>query len=284
MAYNVLVVDDSRTTRTIIAKALRHSGVELGDIHFAADGLEALELLQEHWVDIIFADLNMPRLTGVEMVERMAAHDLLASVPVVIVSTEGRQDRIDALLAKGVAAYLRKPFVPAEVGAVAATLLGGGPGGVGPARWESAESRLIDVPESFFDALEGFAMLVAQQVDRVPSAPEHAVMAHATARGPAVELDVVIATSAEGAVAIGEAALGETGESEGQDAVRELVNLVAGHVVDSLSGGPFTLSVPDSRALDGTRAWAEATAAHVALAFDLEGCPLLLGVSVKERW
>lgn len=274
MAYNVLVVDDSETTRSIIAKALRHADVELGDVLFAGDGLEALEALKDNWIDIVFADLNMPNLSGVEMVERMAESDLLASVPVVIVSTEGRQERIDALLARGVAAYLRKPFAPEQVARIANDLLG----------VEKLEVEGRRLEEAFFGAIEGFAMLVAEPLDEDPGAPERALESRMRITGARAEAEVVVVTSEQGGAAIAEAALGECEDDSTQDALRELLNVLAGHLVDSMPGGPYALQLPESRAIGGAEAWAGVGAMDQRVAFDLEGDPILVGLTIRDRW
>jgi len=64
MAYNVLIVDDSQTMRTVIKKTVAISGFEIGECWEAGDGREALDVLNDHWVDIILTDLNMPRMNG----------------------------------------------------------------------------------------------------------------------------------------------------------------------------------------------------------------------------
>ena len=112
MSYNILVVDDSVTVRSVIAKTLDLAGVPVGQLYQAANGQEALAVLGETWVDLVFADINMPVMNGIEMVDRMSADGMLKTVPVVIVSTEGSATRIEELRAKGVRAYMRKPFTP----------------------------------------------------------------------------------------------------------------------------------------------------------------------------
>jgi two-component system, chemotaxis family, chemotaxis protein CheY len=112
MAFNVLIVDDSATVRDIIAKTLRMAGLRIGDVHHAANGREALTILAGQWIDIVFADVNMPVMNGVEMVEQMAKDGLLATIPVVIVSSDGSATRVEQLKAKGVSAYVHKPFTP----------------------------------------------------------------------------------------------------------------------------------------------------------------------------
>jgi two-component system chemotaxis response regulator CheY len=127
MPYNVLIVDDSPIVRKVVEKTLRLSGTELGEVSQAGNGREALDLLKDHWVDIVFADINMPEMDGIEMVERMEKTGLLKTVPVVIVSTERSVTRIEELRAKGVRAYLNKPFTPEEIKAIIDEVLGGRP-------------------------------------------------------------------------------------------------------------------------------------------------------------
>ena len=115
MAYTILVVDDSSTTRSVIGKTLALSGLELGEVIFASNGQEALDKLRDNWVDAILADINMPVMNGVEMIDRMAQDGLLKTIPVIVVSTEGSATRMDALKAKGVKGYLRKPFSPEQL-------------------------------------------------------------------------------------------------------------------------------------------------------------------------
>lgn len=126
MAYNVLIVDDSSTVRSVIEKTLHVSGVNLGNVYLAANGKEALELLQSNWVDIVFADINMPVMTGIEMIDKMEADGILSSIPVVIISTEGSSTRIEELKKKGIRGYIRKPFSPEKVKKAFLEILGNG--------------------------------------------------------------------------------------------------------------------------------------------------------------
>jgi two-component system chemotaxis response regulator CheY len=112
MAYNVLVVDDSAVVRAVIARTLGLSDVDVGQIHQAANGREALDVLEREWIDIVFADINMPEMNGIELVDRMHESEILKTIPVVVVSTERSTTRIRQLRAKGVSAYLNKPFTP----------------------------------------------------------------------------------------------------------------------------------------------------------------------------
>ena len=69
MSLNVLVVDDSAVMRAMIIKTLRLSGLPLGEVHEAANGQEGLGTLDEHWIDLVLVDINMPVMNGEEMIE-----------------------------------------------------------------------------------------------------------------------------------------------------------------------------------------------------------------------
>lgn len=122
--YNILLVDDSKTIRSVIAKTLDIAGVEISNLYQAANGNEGLEILRSEWIDIVFADINMPVMGGMEMVAEMQKEGMLESIPVVIVSTEGSRQRIDELMEMGVKDYLRKPFTPEQLKEVVDKLLG----------------------------------------------------------------------------------------------------------------------------------------------------------------
>ena len=124
MAYNILIVDDSAVTREVMARTCKLSGIELGEVFKAAHGGEALALLNEHWVDLILTDINMPVMDGMQLVEELSRRDGLRSIPVVIVSTEGSRTRMDELSQKGIRAYIRKPFTPEQIAAVMQEVLG----------------------------------------------------------------------------------------------------------------------------------------------------------------
>ncbi len=123
MALNVLIVDDSAVMRSMIARTLSLSGVELGEIHQATNGQEGLEALRAHWVDLVLVDVNMPVMNGQEMIEHVRADDVWKDLPIIVVSTEGSETRIAALRNLG-AAFIHKPFAPETVRDVIKELTG----------------------------------------------------------------------------------------------------------------------------------------------------------------
>jgi two-component system chemotaxis response regulator CheY len=124
MSLNVLLVDDSITVRSVMEKTLHLAGIQTNTVLHAANGKEALEILGNEWVDLIFADINMPVMNGVEMIEKMSHDGLMKTIPVVVVSTEGSQTRIEQLKDKGITAYIRKPFQPEDFKAIVDDLTG----------------------------------------------------------------------------------------------------------------------------------------------------------------
>jgi two-component system chemotaxis response regulator CheY len=123
MGYNVLIVDNSVIIRKMVAKTLEISDLDISQYHYAENGRQALEKLEENWIDIVFADINMPVMNGIEMIEEMNKKDLLSTVPVVVISTERSRERIDRLKKMGIRAYLQKPFAPEEFADVVRSLL-----------------------------------------------------------------------------------------------------------------------------------------------------------------
>jgi two-component system chemotaxis response regulator CheY len=120
----MLVVDDSPVTSKMVRRALGLCGLEVAEVYEAGDGAEALEQLAQHHVDLVLADINMPVMNGIELVERMSRDPELAGVPVVIVATPMSQDRVEHVLDKGARAYLAKPFRPEALRDVVNQILG----------------------------------------------------------------------------------------------------------------------------------------------------------------
>jgi two-component system, chemotaxis family, chemotaxis protein CheY len=124
MAYNILIVDDSAIIRAAVKKTLAIAGIEIGELYEAENGKIALEKLEAGWVDLVLADINMPVMNGVELVDNMVASGQIETTPVIIISTERSETRIQELKAKGVSAYLNKPFTPENVRTVIDDVLG----------------------------------------------------------------------------------------------------------------------------------------------------------------
>lgn len=112
MGYNILVADDSAITRKIVIKVIGMTGVEVDAVYEAGDGLEALEVLDTHRIDLVFADLNMPRMSGIELIEKLAEDHRLEDTPVIVITSDRNEVRLEELKKRGIRAYLNKPFRP----------------------------------------------------------------------------------------------------------------------------------------------------------------------------
>jgi two-component system chemotaxis response regulator CheY len=114
MALRVLVVDDSSVMRSIISKSLRLSGIELESVREAKNGQEGLDAIAADPVDLALVDINMPVMTGDEMIKRLKAGPHAASVKVIVVSSDHTEARLEQLAAAGVP-IIHKPFNPNQL-------------------------------------------------------------------------------------------------------------------------------------------------------------------------
>lgn len=123
MGINVLLIDDSAVMRAMLLKSLEMSGLPLGQVYQAADGAEGLELLQQHWFDLVMLDISMPGMPGDAMLETMRAEPALAAMPVLVVTSERGTERIARMAQLG-AVHLNKPFLPEQLREVVLDLTG----------------------------------------------------------------------------------------------------------------------------------------------------------------
>jgi len=124
MSKDILVVDDSATMRQMVDRCMRMAGLDVGAVFEAANGIEALALLAEHPVAVIIADINMPHMTGIQLLRRMKNNQRLKSIPIVVVTTEGSRQRVEEMAGLGASGYIRKPFRPEQLRDVLKPLVG----------------------------------------------------------------------------------------------------------------------------------------------------------------
>lgn len=109
----ILVVDDFEPMRKITADHLKKMGAQ--NIQMAANGAEALKLLQSQPFDIVISDWNMPVMTGLELLKSIRASDKLHHLPVMMITAEAERDRIMEAIANGVSDLLVKPYSPGNL-------------------------------------------------------------------------------------------------------------------------------------------------------------------------
>ncbi|MEJ5330108.1 MAG: response regulator [Desulfobaccales bacterium] len=105
----VLVVDDIPAIRRLLTQMLQQLGVA-SPIRQAADGLEAWELLQERLYDVVVCDINMPRMTGLELLKRLRGHPRYEHTPFLLITGEVAEEIVAAAVESEVDGYLLKPF------------------------------------------------------------------------------------------------------------------------------------------------------------------------------
>jgi two-component system chemotaxis response regulator CheY len=115
MAPNVLIVDDSAAIRKILQRVLKQSEVPLGNILEAGDGLQALEVLKNHPVDLVLTDINMPNMDGLQLLGQIRANAQWSGIRVLMVTTEGNQARVMEAVGLGAAGYVKKPFTADQI-------------------------------------------------------------------------------------------------------------------------------------------------------------------------
>jgi len=115
MSIRALIVDDSSVMRKIVERCLRQAGMDLGQVHEASNGAEALALVNENPFDLILSDINMPVMDGLEFIRHLKEMESGKNIPIVMITTEGGEKSVLEALSLGAKGYIRKPFTPDQV-------------------------------------------------------------------------------------------------------------------------------------------------------------------------
>ena len=117
----ILVVDDSRAMRRIVARAIRQAGFEGHEIVEAENGREALEVVRAQNPDLILSDWHMPEMTGIEFLGALNAGGY--EIPFGFVTSETTREMIDLATEGGAMFLLAKPFTAGDMAQVLGTLV-----------------------------------------------------------------------------------------------------------------------------------------------------------------
>lgn len=113
MAKTILIVDDSASLRTVVKLALTRAGYEVIE---AGDGRDAIAKLdQAAKVNLIVSDVNMPNMDGITFVKQVKAHPRHRFTPVIMLTTEGQDEKKQLGRAAGAKAWIVKPFNPPQL-------------------------------------------------------------------------------------------------------------------------------------------------------------------------
>ncbi len=109
MSKSILVVDDTRSMRKMVAAVLQEAGYEVAE---ASDGVDALELAKTRVFDLVVTDHNMPRMDGVTLVGELRARSDYDAVALIILSTEVNPELKKKGRDAGATGWMAKPFDP----------------------------------------------------------------------------------------------------------------------------------------------------------------------------
>lgn len=115
MPLDVLIVDDSAAIRKILHRVLEQTDLQIGKVWEASDGMEGLAVLAANQVGLILSDINMPNMNGIEMLAKIKENNALTQAPIIMVTTEGSQEKVMQALELGARGYVRKPFTPDQI-------------------------------------------------------------------------------------------------------------------------------------------------------------------------
>lgn len=122
MCKTIIVIDDSDTVRNQVKLVLDEAGYEVLE---AEDGMRGAALIREHpEAALAICDVNMPRMSGLDMLEQLRALPLPEAPPVLMLTTEGRPDLVDRARAAGAKGWIVKPFKPNMLLATVKKVLG----------------------------------------------------------------------------------------------------------------------------------------------------------------
>ena len=112
MSKTILVVDDSASVRQVVSIALKGAGYGVLE---ASDGQDALEKLNGDKVNLIISDVNMPRMDGITFVKEVKKLSAYKFTPIIMLTTEGAEEKKKEGQMAGAKAWVVKPFKPDQM-------------------------------------------------------------------------------------------------------------------------------------------------------------------------
>lgn len=109
---SVLAIDDSKVMRDMMKVVLEKNGHR---VQTAADGFEALEIAKASTFDIVFSDINMPKMSGIALVSKLRELPGYEHIPILMVTTENAEYRKKKAKVSGATGWLEKPITEARI-------------------------------------------------------------------------------------------------------------------------------------------------------------------------
>ncbi len=108
----VLAIDDSKVMRDMMKVVLEKNGHQ---VQTAVDGFEALKIAKANSFDIVFSDINMPKMSGIALVPQLRAIPGYEHIPILMVTTENAEYRKKKAKVNGATGWLEKPISEARI-------------------------------------------------------------------------------------------------------------------------------------------------------------------------
>lgn len=107
MSKNIVVAEDFNVSRKIIVSTLAKEGYSVME---AVDGAEAIDLFDGRPVDLLITDFNMPNVNGAELIQKVRSREEYKYIPILLLTTEVRQEKIQLAIDGNITAHIKKPF------------------------------------------------------------------------------------------------------------------------------------------------------------------------------
>jgi two-component system, chemotaxis family, chemotaxis protein CheY len=107
MSKRIVVAEDFNVSRKIIVSTLAKEGYSVME---AADGAEAIGLFDGSPIDLLITDFNMPNVNGAELIQKVRAMEVYKYIPILLLTTEVRQEKIQQAIDGNITAHIKKPF------------------------------------------------------------------------------------------------------------------------------------------------------------------------------
>ena len=112
MSKNILIVDDSASVRQVVSMTLKGAGYNVIE---AIDGRDGIAKLDGKKIHLIISDVNMPNMDGISMVKEVKQMANYKFTPIIMLTTEGAEEKKRQGQAAGAKAWIVKPFEPAKM-------------------------------------------------------------------------------------------------------------------------------------------------------------------------
>lgn len=248
MALNILVVDDSSVMRSIITKTLHLSNLPLGEIYEASNGQEGLEMIDKNWIDLVLADINMPVMDGLEMIDRLKQNPETEDLSVIIVTAKSIDKDVEILIKKGTG-YIHKPFTPETLRETVISMIGG----LDEQQVEDEVSKGDNLEKKLYKAValvfeELCLMLPSSELEEGQQNARFEAAGSVGFQGPfSGRLVVTICGGLLPTMATNIKGKESTSRKEQFDALGEVANVICGNLLPTLAGSEkiFNIAAPE---------------------------------------